>query len=129
MMPSSAITEVLYPLHDTLGSVIGLVRAGDGELVEKVCYDPYGQTYFERPEPDPNDPNLTIWTRTDSTGLNPWPTSAYGNPFLWTGQRPTTPAWGCITSCIRSYSPRLGRWMQRDPLLLRRWREYVSVCL
>jgi RHS repeat-associated protein len=108
-------TEVLYPLHDTLGSVIGLVRAGDGELVEKVSYDPYGQTYFERPEPDPNDPNLTIWTRTDSTGLNPWPTSAYGNPFLWTGQRHDAGV-GLYHFMYCSYSPRLGRWMQRDPL-------------
>jgi RHS repeat-associated protein len=114
--PNVGNPEVLYPLHDTLGSVIGLVRAGDGELVEKVSYDPYGQTYFERPEPDPNDPNLTIWMRTDSTGLNPWPTSAYGNPFLWTGQRHDAGV-GLYHFKFRSYSPRLGRWIQRDPLM------------
>jgi RHS repeat-associated protein len=103
--------EVLYPLHDTLGSVIGLVRAGDGELVEKVSYDPYGQTYFERLVEDP--PGTWTWQRTD--GFSPWPTSAYGNPFLWTGQRHDAGV-GLYHFLFRSYSPRLGRWIQRDPL-------------
>jgi len=41
--------------------------------------------------------------------------SRYGNPFMWTGQRfdATT---GQYHFWARTYSPRLGRWMQRDPL-------------
>jgi RHS repeat-associated protein len=41
--------------------------------------------------------------------------SRYGNPFMWTGQR-----YDAITGqyhfWARTYSPSLGRWMQRDPL-------------
>jgi RHS repeat-associated protein len=45
--------------------------------------------------------------------------SRYGNPFMWTGQRYDATT-GQYHFWARTYSPRLGRWMQRDPL------EYVD---
>ena len=41
--------------------------------------------------------------------------SRYGNPFMWTGQRYDA-AVGLYHFKYRSYSPVLGRWLQRDPL-------------
>ena len=41
--------------------------------------------------------------------------SRYGNPFLWTGQRYDGSV-GLYHFLYRSYSPDLGRWLQRDPL-------------
>jgi RHS repeat-associated protein len=41
--------------------------------------------------------------------------SRYGNPFMWTGQRFDTVT-GLYHFAYRSYSPKLGRWLQRDPL-------------
>ena len=41
--------------------------------------------------------------------------SAFGNPFMWTGQRHDV-AIGLYHFPFRTYSPRLGRWLQRDPL-------------
>ncbi|MBP7937790.1 MAG: RHS repeat-associated core domain-containing protein [Phycisphaerae bacterium] len=88
--------EVLYFLHGALGSVTGLADAS-GNLVEKYEYDPYGRTYISAP---------------DGTAR---PVSAYGNPFAWTGQR-YDPAVRLYHFWARSYSPALGRWLQRDPL-------------
>ena len=68
-----------------------------GNLVEKYEYDPYGRTYISAP---------------DGTAR---PVSAYGNPFAWTGQR-YDPAVRLYHFWARSYSPALGRWLQRDPL-------------
>ena len=41
--------------------------------------------------------------------------SRFGNPFMWTGQRYDAPT-GLYHFLFRSYSPALGRWLQRDPL-------------
>jgi len=41
--------------------------------------------------------------------------SRYGNPLMWTGQRRDATT-GQYHFWARTYSPRLGRWMQRDPL-------------
>ena len=43
------------------------------------------------------------------------PTLRFGNPFLWTSQRYDAGV-GLYHFPFRSYSPRLGRWLQRDPL-------------
>ncbi|MBP7937885.1 MAG: RHS repeat-associated core domain-containing protein [Phycisphaerae bacterium] len=88
--------EVLYFLHGALGSVVGLADAS-GNLVERYEYDPYGRTYITAP---------------NGTAR---PVSAYGNPFAWTGQR-YDPAVRLYHFWARSYSPSLGRWLQRDPL-------------
>jgi RHS repeat-associated protein len=93
----SGTAEVLHYLHDALGSVVGLTNAA-GALVERYTYDPYGQTYIE----DPATQTFHGWSR-------------FGNPWSWTGQRfdATT---GLYHFLFRSYSPRLGRWLQRDPI-------------
>ncbi|MCK4659889.1 MAG: hypothetical protein KAV82_10250 [Phycisphaerae bacterium] len=41
--------------------------------------------------------------------------SRYGNPFMWTGQR-YDPVTGQTLFLARTYSPELGRFLQRDPL-------------
>ena len=96
---TSSETEVFYYLADALGSTIGLAD-NSGALVERYMYDPYGRTVAE--------------TKTGSTwtfGL----TSAYANPYLWTGQR-YDPASQTYHFWARTFSPNLGRWLQRDPL-------------
>jgi RHS repeat-associated protein len=103
--------EVLHYVHDALGSVVGLLDAGDPEaspdpipakMVERYDCDPYGKTYI-----DVWDGGAETWVRTTA--------SAYGNPFGWTGQRYDAGV-GMYHFAFRSYSPELGRWMQRDPL-------------
>ena len=89
--------EVLHYLHDALGSVVALTDAA-GAVVEQYTYDPYGPTYIEDP---------ATGGRRDA--------SAYGNPFAWTGQRYDAGV-NLYHFLFRSYSPRLGRWLQRDPL-------------
>jgi len=89
--------EVLHYLHDALGSVVALTDAA-GAVVERYTYDPYGPTYIEDP---------STGDRRDA--------SAYGNPFAWTGQRFDAGV-NLYHFHFRSYSPRLGRWLQRDPL-------------
>lgn len=89
-------SEVLHYLRDELGSVVGLTNES-GALVERYTYDPYGPTYIE------------------DTGVGQFrPSSRFGNPFMWTGQRYDAIA-GLYHFFFRSYSPRWGRWLQRDP--------------
>jgi RHS repeat-associated protein len=102
--------EVLHYVHDALGSVVGLLDAGQPDaqppvppkMVERYDYDPYGKTYI-----DVWDGGSETWVRTAA--------SAYGNPFAWTGQRYDAGV-GMYHFLFRCYSPELGRWMQRDPL-------------
>ena len=103
--------EVLHYVHDALGSVVGLVDAGDPaatpdpippKLVERYDYDPYGKTYIET-----WDAATESWVSTSG--------SSFGNPFAWTGQRYDAGV-GMYHFVFRSHSPELGRWMQRDPL-------------
>jgi RHS repeat-associated protein len=94
-----AATSVYYYLPDILGSVLALADAA-GNLVERYSYDPYGKTLIERHESGGG------WTATAA--------SSFGNPFAWTGQRYDAPV-GLYHFLFRSYSPTLGRWLQRDP--------------
>jgi RHS repeat-associated protein len=110
--------EVLHYVRDALGSVVGLLDAGQpdatpepvpAKLVERYDYDPYGKTYIEH------------WDATAGGGSGAWvrhepdEPSAFGNSFMWTGQRHDV-AIGLYHFPFRTYSPRLGRWLQRDPL-------------
>jgi len=110
--------EVLHYIRDALGSVVGLLDAGEPDatpepvparLVERYDYDPYGKTY------------IAHWDATAGGGSGAWvrhepdEPSAFGNPFMWTGQRHDV-AIGLYQFPFRTYSPRLGRWLQRDPL-------------
>ena len=107
--------EWLYYLRDRLGSVVGLVAAGrqsaatggtpaasEPRLVERYVYEPYGTTYIEAWDAGSGD-----FVRVSQ--------SEFGNPFMWTGQRYDAGV-GLYHFLFRSYSPELGRWMQRDPL-------------
>ena len=97
--------EVLHYLHDVLGSVVGLTDVS-GTTAERYTYDPYGKTYIEH------------WDSTAGGGTGAWferSASFYANPFAWTGQRYDAGVrlYGFF---YRTYSPTLGRWLQRDPL-------------
>ncbi|MCK4660751.1 MAG: RHS repeat-associated core domain-containing protein [Phycisphaerae bacterium] len=89
-------TEYLHYLKDLLGSVTALANS-NGEVVERYTYNPYGTTHI-----------------TDANS-SPLSASAFGNPFLWTSQRYDATV-GLYHFKYSSYSPELGRWLQRDPL-------------
>jgi len=86
---------VLHYLRDVLGNVVALSDA-NGDVVERYRYDPYGMTH--------------IYTGGGAL----LPASAYGNPYAYTGQRYDT-AVALYHFWLRTYSPSLGRWHQRDP--------------
>lgn len=88
--------SVYHYLHDVLGSVVALTDAS-ANVVERYTYDPYGKVLIE------------------DSSANALPQSAYGNAFLWTGQRYDS-AVGLYGFLFRAYSPDLGRWLQRDPM-------------
>ena len=69
----------------------------------------YDLTNFKQAADGPQGgPGATQWRRKLVA-------SRYGNPFMWTGQRYDATT-GQYHFWARTYSPRLGRWMQRDPL-------------
>ncbi len=72
------------------------------QLVERYIYDPYGKTII-----DSWNAGTSQWVRVDQ--------SSYGNSWMWTGQRYDAGV-GLYHFVYRSYSPELGRWLQRDPL-------------
>jgi RHS repeat-associated protein len=83
--------------QNSLSSTFALTDAS-GKVVEGYQYDPYGQrTVFA--------PNFTTITGT---------MSAYGNPYMFTGQRTDTES-GLYFYRERYYDPVLGRFLQRDP--------------
>ncbi|MBK9128170.1 MAG: RHS repeat-associated core domain-containing protein [Phycisphaerales bacterium] len=97
-----------------VGGTTGILPA----LVERYDYDPYGATYIACRDPstydsaaETRDPGLL----TDPAAWQPCDASRFGNPFLWTAQR-YDPGVGLYHFLFRTYSPTLGRWMQRDPL-------------
>jgi RHS repeat-associated protein len=110
----AGVPEVLHYVRDALGSVVGLTSQADfnenppvpGTLVERYDYDPYGRTYIEHWDPTANA-NAGGWVRTTA--------SFYGNPIAWTAQRYDAGV-GLYQFYARTYSPELGRWLQRDPL-------------
>lgn len=83
-------------LTDRMTSVVALTNA-NGDIVERYAYDPYGNPTIENP----------LGNRLAASG--------YGNPLAWTGQT-WSPAARIYLFRYRAYSPRLGRWIQRDPL-------------
>lgn len=92
--------EPFYYLHDALGSPVALADEA-GTVVERYTYDPYGRTHIETP--------------AAGGGSTPAAASLVGNPFLWTGQRYDFGV-KLYHFPFRTYSPQLGRWLQRDPL-------------
>jgi len=94
-----ASSSTYHYIHDVLGSVVALTDSA-GVVVERYTYDPYGKTLIER---------LT------ANGYQPTASSAFGNPWAWTGQRYDAET-GLYAFFYRAYSPSLGRWLQRDPI-------------
>lgn len=70
-------------------------------------------------------PFIEKWDSTANSGSGDWvavaesnagmPYSAYGNPWMWTGQRYYA-AGGLHHTLFRDFRPELGRWLQRDPI-------------
>jgi len=90
-------SQRLYYSQDANFNVTALVEP-DGDVAERVVYDPYGQPTFY-----------------DGAWANPSSSSAYANEILFTGHRldPETGLYYCLA---RHYHPALGRWLQRDPV-------------
>lgn len=100
---SSSEAEVLHCLTDILGSVVALTNT-NGEVVEAYEYDPYGETYIS--DLDGNGDHIAASYRKYSR---------FGNPFMWTGQRYDSTTRN-YHFWARTFSPQIGRWLQRDPL-------------
>jgi RHS repeat-associated protein len=97
MVRTPEATPLVYYYHyDGLGSVAAM-SAYNGILIEKYNYDVYGKP-----------------TIKSSTG-DIRPTSAYGNPYMFTG-REYDPNVGLYYYRARFYSPNLGRFLQTDPI-------------
>jgi len=94
---NGSLEETLYYTGDANFNVTSLVEP-DGDVVERVIYDPYGQPTFY-----------------DGAWANPSASSAYANEILFTGHRldPETGLYYCL---MRHYHPAMGRWLQRDPI-------------
>ncbi len=133
-------------LHDVLGSVIGVVdedgdlverftldagerlcrspRAGRTRSIRRrvkgTTYDPYGKVFIEKWDDAANEGSGARVERASECGTGvpacgQMPYSSIGNPFLWTGHRYDA-AVGLYHTLFRTYSPTLGRWLQRDPI-------------
>jgi len=91
-----ADTKDYYYLYDANGNVGQVLDGSDGSIAAKYEYDAYGNNLL-----DPNDPNQS----------GPY---AADNPFRF-----STKYWDDETELgywgYRYYSPRLGRWINRDP--------------
>ena len=109
---------VFHYLHDILGSVVALTDSA-GRVVERYTYDPYGEPAIEPTDPATGLPLTDVGGGGSGGGSGGGPlrlaASGYGNPFLWTGQRYDAGV-RLYHFLYRGYSPRLGRWLQRDPL-------------
>ncbi|HNO79728.1 MAG TPA: RHS repeat-associated core domain-containing protein [Phycisphaerae bacterium] len=101
--PAASGEEILHYIRDILGSVVALTNAS-GNVVERYEYDPYGNTYIC--DVDGNGDH-------DDTSYRTY--SRFGNPWMWTGQRRDATT-GTYHFCARTFSPNLGKWLQRDPL-------------
>jgi RHS repeat-associated protein len=89
-------SERLYVQQDANWNVTALVD-GNGNVVERYVYDPYGQATVLAPD----------WS--------PQSTSSFAWIYLYQGGRFDT-ATGLYDFRTREYLPTLGRWMQIDPI-------------
>jgi RHS repeat-associated protein len=86
---------IYYYHYDGLGSVVALSGAGD--IVERYTYDVFGEP--------------TIYDGNDSVISE----SSFGNPYMFTGRRYDTET-GLYYYRARYYEPKLGRFLQTDPI-------------
>jgi len=99
--------ETLYYTNDANMNVTALV-ATDGDVVERYMYDPYGQVLVLNGADDADD-QVSEWSE-DADNTSDW-----DNELLFAGYRFDSETGLCHVR-HRSYHPRLGRWMQRDPI-------------
>ena len=95
--------EHLYYCQDANFNVTALVRRGDGTVLERYLYDPYGKTTFLAAD-------WSLQENGDTDGI----ASNYDNEVLFCGYR-FDPETALNHVRYRMYHPTLGRWMQRDP--------------
>lgn len=100
------VGQTFYYHQNSLWSVYALTNSA-GTAVEGYSYDAYGFQTIHLPGPDG-----MLWTADDV--VLPGAKSAYGNPFLFTGQR-YDPEGGLYFYRARSYGDMKGRFLQRDP--------------
>ena len=98
---SGGTAGAYYTLHDHLHSAVALLDTGTGAVLERYEYDAYGTVHvFDG-----------SWnTRT---------TSAYGNPYTFTGRRLDSLDNGNLEIMYyryRTYDPYVGRFLQYDPV-------------
>ena len=91
------LDETLYYCNDANMNVTALVEP-DGDVAERVVYDPYGKPKFY-----------------DGSWQNESYNSAYASEILYCGYRYDTET-GLYHVRHRTYHPTLGRWLQRDPI-------------
>jgi len=94
---NDSLDETLYYSNDANFNVTALIEP-DGDVVERVVYDPYGKPTFY-----------------DGSWANPSATSAYANDVLYTGHRLDVET-GLIYGGFRYYHPTMGRWTTWDPI-------------
>jgi len=94
--------SVLYYTNDANFNMTALVAA-DGDVAERVVYDPYGKPTFLKAD----------WTLQEASGHADGTASAYANEILFTGHRRDAET-GLYVTLHRTYHPTLGRWLQRD---------------
>jgi RHS repeat-associated protein len=90
-------TGPAYYHHDGLGSTIALTGE-NGELLESYRYDAFGAATILSP-----------------STLDPRPSTAFGNRFLFTGREWLSQV-GLYDYRNRVYSAQLGRFLQTDPI-------------
>lgn len=98
----------LFYLQDAQGSVVGLTDTS-GKLVEGYVYDAYGRPTVY----DAGKNGVIDWGKNDT--IRPSGSSAFGNPFLFTGQRYDGET-GLYYDRARYMDPVLGRFISMDPI-------------
>ncbi len=112
-----------YPLHDANYNILGLVDGSDGDLIERYEYTPYGQrtVYFQtnaNTNTSPNAPTFTSRRVVTADGVTqPYGLCEFGHQGLMHDEPlPWSHGGGLIYNRARMLHPRLGRFLQRDPL-------------
>ncbi len=109
MMIDEGTQNRYYYYYDGLGSVVALSKLDESDvpqIVEQYRCDAFGNTKILSPGPD------GTWDTADDTILT---ASAYGNPYMFTGRRYDAES-GLYYYRARMYNPKLGRFMQTDPI-------------
>jgi RHS repeat-associated protein len=100
---TAARTATFY-LTNAVGSVVAELSSATGTVTARSRRDPFGNILT-----NPNSPSLP----KDPTGTNPDGTSRLGF-----GDHERDPNWGVVDMLARNYSPRLGRFLSPDSVIM-----------